>query len=59
MSKPKKQNKPAAGNNRQQRRENARQPQKSSSSKPMWLRIVVLALFAIMLLGFVIVPLLH
>ena len=44
--------------NRQQRREEERNPRHSSSSKPLGMRILIIAIFVVMLLGFVIFPLL-
>ena len=52
-------NKKNSGMNRQQRRNQERNPQQQSkSSKPLGLRILIIAVFVVMLLGFVILPLL-
>ena len=50
---------PNAGGNRKQRREQARRPQQHKSNKPLWLRIVIIAIIAAMILGFFFVPLLR
>ena len=56
-----KQNKNVPNNsgNRQQRREQARKPQHHKTNKPLWLRIVIIAIIAAMILGFFLVPLLR
>ena len=51
--------KPNSGGNRQQRRQEERRPQHHSASKPIGLRIAIVAVMLIMLLGFVIVPLIR
>lgn len=52
-------NKKSNGMNRQQRRNQERNPQQQSkSSKPLGLRILIIAVFVVMLLGFVVLPLL-
>ncbi len=50
---------PNNGRNRQERREQARRPQQHKSNKPLWLRIVIVAVIAAMILGFFLVPLLR
>ncbi|MBP0966410.1 MAG: hypothetical protein J5722_02140 [Oscillospiraceae bacterium] len=50
---------PNNGRNRQERREQARRPQQHRSDKPLWLRIVIVAVIAAMILGFFLVPLLR
>lgn len=47
---------PVVTGNRQQRR--TPYPQRSSSGKPMWIRILILIFVAVMLIGFILVPLL-
>jgi len=55
-----KSNKKNSGMNRQQRRQQERSPQQQSkSSKPLGMRILIIAVFVVMLLGFVILPLLN
>ena len=51
--------KPNPGANRRQRREQAHNPYGTKPSRPTWLRILIIAVLAIMLLGFVVLPLLH
>lgn len=51
--------KPAAGRNRAEKRLNTRKPQGQSSGKPMWIRIGILAILAVMFLGFFLLPLLR
>ena len=55
MAKAKKNN----GMNRAQTRANARKPQQTKSSKPMWLRIAVVAVIAVMFLGIVVMAVMH
>lgn len=54
-----KQSNPNAGANRQQRRAEAKRPPRQTSSKPLALRIAIIAVMAVMLLGFFILPLLR
>ena len=49
---------PNNGRNRQERRQQERNPRTSSSSKPTWLRILIVAIIGAMLIGFFIAPLL-
>ena len=57
MSKSKKK-KPNHGANRQQRRDPVNNnPQRNTSSKPMWLRVMIIAALFVLVCGFVIVPL--
>ena len=58
MAKSKTRNQKTNGANRQQRRAEERAPQKKSSGKPMWLRILIIVIMAVMVLGFFLVPLL-
>ncbi len=51
--------KPNPGSNRQQRRAQERNPYPRKSEKPTWLRVLIIAVLAIMILGFFILPLLH
>ena len=55
MAKAKKNN----GMNRAQKRANARKPQQTKSSKPMWLRIAVIAVIAVMFLGIIVMAAVH
>lgn len=48
-----------AGANRQQKREQAKKPQPQRSSKPLWMRIAIIAVMVIMLIGFFLLPLLR
>ena len=54
-----KSNKPNPGVNRQQKRSEARRPPRQTASKPLWLRILIVAMLFVMLIGFFIVPLLR
>ncbi len=54
-----KQQKPATGRNREEKRLNTRNPRSQSAGKPMWLRIVILAILAVMFLGFFLLPLIR
>jgi hypothetical protein len=47
------------GSNRQQKREEARAPQRVTSHKPLWLRIMILVILAVMFLGFFLFPLMR
>ena len=47
---------PNNGRNRQERRAQARRPQQHKSNKPLWLRVVIVAIIGAMLLGFILVP---
>lgn len=47
---------PNSGRNRQERRAQARRPQQHKSNKPLWLRVVIVAIIGAMLLGFILVP---
>ena len=58
MSKSKKQT-PNNGRNRAEKRAAAHNPQPKKSSKPVWLRIMIVAIMVVMLLGFFIVPLMR
>ena len=51
-------NKKTNGANRQQRRAEERAPQRKTSGKPMWLRVLIIVIMAVMVLGFFLVPLL-
>ena len=53
------QNKKGGSGNRKQRREQERRPAKTGSSKPMWLRVAIVAVMLVMLLGFFILPLIR
>ena len=50
---------PNPGANRQQRREHAHSKRSSASAKPTWLRVLIIAVLAIMMIGFVLLPLLR
>ena len=50
---------PNSGANRQQRREQIRNPRPQKSSKPTWLRILIVALIAVLIIGFFLAPLLR
>ncbi|MCQ2408646.1 MAG: hypothetical protein MJ065_09020 [Oscillospiraceae bacterium] len=58
MAKSKSSTKKPNGANRQQRRAEERAPQRKSSGKPMWLRVLIIVIMAVMVLGFFLVPLL-
>ena len=45
------------GANRQQKRNEARAPQRATSHKPVWLRILILIILGVMFLGFFLLPL--
>ena len=49
---------PNPGANRQQRREHERSHRTASSAKPTWLRVLIITVLAIMMIGFVVLPLL-
>ena len=51
--------KPNSSGNRQQRRQQERNPQPHRASKPVGLRIAIVAVLLVMLLGFIIVPLIR
>lgn len=51
--------KPAPGRNRAEKRLNTRHPQSSSSGKPMWIRVVIVVILAVMFLGFFLLPLIR
>lgn len=54
-----KQTQPNRGANRQQKRAEAKRPQRQTSDKPLWLRIAIVAVMAVILLGFFIMPLIR
>lgn len=47
------------GSNRQQKRAEARAPQRTTAHKPLWLRIMILVILAVMFLGFFLFPLMR
>ena len=55
----KKNKRPNSGANRQQRRAQERGSYPQKSAKPAWLHILIIAVLAIMLLGFMLLPLLY
>ena len=57
MSKP--ENQPVNGRNRQERRQAVHNPQPHKAEKPLALRIAIIVMLAIMLLGFVLLPLMR
>ncbi len=48
---------PNNGRNRQERRQQERKPRTSTSGKPTWLRILIVAIIGAMLIGFCLAPL--
>ena len=50
---------PNNGRNRAEKRAAAHNPQPKKSNKPVWLRIMIVAIMVVMLLGFCIVPLMR
>lgn len=50
---------PNNGRNRAEKRAAAHNPQPKKSSKPVWLRIMIVAIMVVMLLGFFIFPLMR
>ena len=49
---------PNNGRNRQERRTQERNPRTSASNKPLWLRVLIVAIIGAILIGFCIAPLL-
>lgn len=47
------------GSNRQQKRAESRAPQRTTSHKPLWLRIMILVILGVMFLGFFLFPLMR
>ena len=47
------------GVNRQQKRAESRAPQRTTSHKPLWLRIMILVILGVMFLGFFLFPLMR
>ena len=47
------------GSNRQQKRAESRAPQRTTSHKPLWLRILIIVMLVVMVLGFFLFPLLR
>lgn len=54
-----KQSQPNPGANRQQKRAEAKRPPRHTLSKPMWLRVLIIVIMAVMLIGFFILPLIR
>ena len=50
---------PNNGRNREEKRIQSQRPAQKSTSKPMWLRVMIIAILAVMVLGFIMLPLLR
>lgn len=55
----KQENQPVNGRNRQERRQAVHNPQPHRAEKPLALRIAIIVMLAVMLLGFVLLPLMR